>query len=501
MWHPTSGISSGAPTTGVSSIASSLAKLDKLCFDKLCFEIMEIRFIGRRNELKLLEQAFDGEESSFIPIYGRRRVGKSELILRFLKDKPGIYSLGKKAPAGLQISEFLREAALALDEPLLASMSAASWSDALAAVVSRWRGRSKLVLAFDEFQWMVESSPELPSVLQEMWDRRWKRDGNVVLIVCGSYIGFMEREILGRKSPLYGRRTAQILLRPFSYREASEFHPGYSIVDRAKTYFLCGGVPLYLQFFSDRSSVDTNIREQLLSEHAPLFREADFLLREELREVENYHAVLTAIAAGSATNREISRQAGIDERKLHYYTQQLIELGYLRRRYPLIGGRKVRRVRYDLDEPILRFWFRFVFPNMSYIMQMGSVRAFNNRIRPQLDAYFGHCFERLCRKALPVLYQREGVTAAFEVGEYWDKTAQIDVVGRRDDGWVDLCECKWGTVRSAPAVERELAAKRTAYPNPENATIGPRVFCRNLPRTRTGQEDAARWHDLESLYE
>ncbi len=458
-------------------------------------------FIGRKKELRVLRDAFEGPESAFIPIYGRRRLGKSELILHFLEGKRGIYFLGKKAPAELQRREFLDEAAVALEEPLLSGFAAETWSAALDAVVSRWRFPDKLVLVFDEFQWTAASSPELPSVLQGKWDRQWSRSGNVVLILCGSYVGFMEREVLGRESPLFGRRTAQILLRPFDYREAAAFHPRYSLPDRAKTYFICGGVPFYLRFFSDRRSVETNIRRELLEEHAALYREGDFLLREELREVETYYAILLAIASGETTNQAISRFAGLDPRRSSYYLQQLLELGYLSKRYPLAGGApSARHVRYDLGDPLLRFWFRFVFPNTSYLLHMGPERAWAERIRPHLDAYFGHSFERLCRDALPWLYRREGVVAGFEIGEYWSPETQIDVVGLRDDGWTDLGECKWGRkVPSARRLEEELQRKAAAFPNRRNATLGRRVFVRGRP-SRVPEGSGVRWHGLDDLY-
>ncbi|HKH44788.1 MAG TPA: ATP-binding protein [Thermoanaerobaculia bacterium] len=457
-------------------------------------------FIGRQEELRVLTDAYAGPGSAFIPIYGRRRVGKSELILQLLKERPGIYLLGKQAPAALQIREFLELAAAVLDEPLLATYTTESWSAALDAVVSRWRSDRKLILALDEFQWSVGASPELPSVLQEKWDRQWKRAGNVLLILCGSYIGFMEREVLGKKSPLFGRRTAQIRLRPFGFREAAQFHPRYSRLDQARAYFLCGGVPLYLRFFSDTRSIEKNIAEQFLDEYAPLHREGDFLLREELREVESYYAILLALASGHTTNHAIAGQTGGDARGLHYYLQQLLDLGYLRRRYPLTGEKPAaRHVRYELADPLLRFWFRFVFPHMSYIRHMGPEQAFKDLIRPHLDAYYGQCFERLCREALPDLYRREGVHAAFEVGEYWSKATQIDLVGLREDNWTDLGECKWGTVRSPQAVLRELEDKVTAFPNRRGATIGRRIFSRQRP---PGAEKltGVRWHGLEEMY-
>lgn len=457
-------------------------------------------FIGRDKELALLDAAHRSDRSAFIPIYGRRRVGKSELILHFLRDRSGIYFLGKKAQAGLQIREFLSEAAVVLGEPLLATFPAEGWMAALDAVVERWGDRGKLVLAFDEFQWTAESSPELPSVLQDCWDRRWKGRGNVMLILCGSYIGFMEREVLGKRSPLFGRRTAQILLQPFGYREAALFHPGASATDRAEIYFICGGIPLYLQCFTKGRSVEQSIAASLLHEFAPLYREPDFLLREELREIESYYAILLAMASGAPTSREIARRTGIGERGLHYYLKQLLELGYVARRYPLTGGKPVaRHVRYYLDDALLRFWFRYIYPNASFILQMGAERAIADRIRPDLESYFGLCFERLCREALPVLYAQEGVSTGFEVGEYWDKTTQIDVVGLRDDRFTDLGECKWGVVRSRKGLEDDLEAKVARYPNPRGATIGRRIFTRgSAPRASSGSR--ARWHSLEDLY-
>jgi len=457
-------------------------------------------FIGRHHELEVLEREWQASRSSFVPIYGHRRVGKSELILRFLRDKTAIYLLGKRAPAGLQIRELLELAAEVLDEPLLASYSATGWGDAIDAIVERAPAGTKLALVFDELQWMVETSPELPSILHERWDRHWQHDGRVMLIVCGSFVGFMERDILGRRSPLYGRRTAQILLQPFGFREAAGFHPGYSRVDRARTYMLCGGVPYYLRLFSDRQSVEMNIAAGVLDEHAPLHREPDFLLREELEGIESYYAILLAVASGQTAAPDIARLSQVRPGSIHYYLKQLIELGYLTRRYPLTDTRPSRKdVRYDLGDPFLRFWFHFVYPDQSQLRLLGPERVLRQRIVPRLDAYLGHCFERLCREALPLLYAREGVEAALEIGEYWSRSTQIDVVGLRDDGWTDLGECKWGGVRSAASLERELEEKVRLYPNRRNATIGRRVFARS-GRPGGSVAGGARWHGLEELY-
>lgn len=459
------------------------------------------KFIGRKEELGVLDAACRSSGSSFVPVYGRRRVGKSELLLHFMKGKEGVFFTGKKGPANLQMQEFLREASVSLDEPLLAGLAPSDWGTILRAVAGGRRRRSKMIVVFDEFQWTVEASPELPSVLQELLDRDWKEAGNIMLIICGSYVGFMEREILGRRSPLFGRRTAQIFLRPFAYHEAAEFHPSFSLVDRARAYFVCGGMPLYLQFFSDRRSIEKNLEENVFDPHAPLFNEPDFLLREELRDLGNYYAILTAVAEGSGSHSHIAKKAGLDSRALHYYLKQLVDLGYLARKYPLTGRRPSRmQVRYVLGDPLLRFWFRFVYPNMSCILHAGGANAFRERVAPELESYFGCCFERLCREALPAMYAFEAVNAAFEVGEYWDRNVRIDIVGRRDDNWIDIGESKWGAVRSIRLVESELQKRAQHYPNPKGATVSLHAFTRAPVQANRTKGSSIRWHALKDMY-
>jgi len=460
-----------------------------------------MRFVGRERELAVLSAAYEQKGSAFIPIYGRRRIGKSELILQFLRKAQGLYFLGKTAPAALQLRELMREASRALNEPLLAQTSPESFKHAFELITERIPAGKKFVIALDEFQWMAQASPELPSMLQELWDRSWKRSGRIMLILCGSFIGFMEREVLGQKSPLFGRRTAQIKLGPLSYLEAAQFQPSASLVDRASTYFVCGGVPLYLEMFDPARSVEQNIEHAVLDEHSPLFREPDFLLREELREIETYYAVLLSLATGSATHKDIAVRTQIPERSLGYYLKQLEDLGYVGRRYPLTGSKPTARsVRYVLADPLLRFWFRFVFPNVSFLQHHGPTRTYRELIRPELDSYFGLCFEQLCREALPWIYRRERVSAAYEIGQYWDREVQVDLVGLRDDNVTDLGECKWGAFGGKSSLAAELKRKLELYPNRRDATLVARAFVRTRPPRADGSDKSLRWHDLADLY-
>jgi AAA+ ATPase superfamily predicted ATPase len=310
----------------------------------------------------------------------------------------------------------------------------------------------------------------------------------------------MEREVLGKRSPLFGRRTGQIFLQPFGFQEVRAFVPSWSLAEVAKAYFVLGGIPLYLRALNAGVSMERNIEDLLLTEHAPLFREPDFLLREELREVDTYYGVLLAMAKGAATPSAIAAGAGVAQPSLPYYLNQLVALGYVGKRYPLSAKKpSARSVRYAISDPLLRFWFRFVFSHPSFILQEGAQRSMRELIKPELPAYYGTCFEALCREALPLLYRDEGLRAVYEVGEYWDKTVQIDVVGHRDDGWVDLGECKWGSYGGQAKVRRELDSKIDRYPNEKGATIGRRFFVQQRPKAvaRAGE----RWHGLRELYQ
>ena len=457
------------------------------------------QFIGRARELAELEKQYRSEDSNLVPIYGRRRVGKSELILHFKGSRPGIYFVGKQAPTPLQIQEFLVSAARALGQPLLARAQISDWRTALLEAVRAWNQPGKLILALDEFQWMVEEDPSLPSVVQELWDREWQHSGKVMLILAGSYVGFMEWEVLGSRKPLGGRRTAQIQLQPFKFREATQFHPRYSREDQARVYFITGGVPLYLLAFKEEQSVAQNICNTFLNDFSPLSREPEFLLREELHGLEKFQAVLDALSSGRQALREVALSLGVDPRSITYQLDTLSSLGYVERVFPLTTRPpSARDVRYSLKDPLLRFWYRFIFPNLSRIRENPQA-AFHDLMAGELESFFGTCFERLCREALGQLYVRENATASFEVGEYWkNQELQIDVVGVRADNWVDLGECKWGTVPSVPALVSELETKVKGYPNPDNATLGRMLFTRR-PIRSTAQ--GLRHFSLEDLGE
>ncbi len=454
-------------------------------------------FIGRRKELATLATQYDDPRSKLLPIYGRRRIGKSELILHFLQHKPGLYFLGQKATAEANLKGFCQMAAQFHHDDLL--RRSASWEEALRETVKHWRGNGKLIITLDEFQWTAQASPELLSIIQGLWDREWRENGKVMLLLCGSQIGFMERDVLGKESPLYGRRTGQLPMYAFNHLEAAQFHPGLQTEDRALIYFMTGGIAYYLREFEHRS-IEENIRECFLDQHSVLSLEPDFLLREELREVGPYYSILMAIASGARRHKDIARELGGDTHNLNYYLKQLERIGYVGKRHPVQDSvTPKRQVCYEISDALLRFWFHFIYPHESQIRSQRKDLAFQTIIKPGLAAYWGNCFERLCRESLPRIYSSEGVSGWSAIGEYWDKNVQIDVVGIRNDHWVDLGECRWGPVSSLPELRAELAAKVLKFPNKLNHSLGQRLFVREGPKRRPATGET-KLHTLADLY-
>lgn len=432
-----------------------------------------------------------------IPVYGRRRVGKTELLLRFIVDKPAVYFSATRKLREPQLAEFMRAAAAALSRPELAAAVPATWDAALRLVVAAAPRGRKLVLVLDEFQWLCESSPELPSVIQQLWDLEWQRGNQIMLVLCGSVIGFMEREVLGARAPLHGRRTADLRIEPFGLREAADFHPRWSREEQARVYFVCGGIPAYLQRFDPQRSVVQGLIGEVFEIDGFFQREPEFLLREELAEVKQAASVLEAIALGRQAQGEIARAVGLTASALAPHLRNLVGLGYLERVAPLSPRRPPRTaVVYRIADALLRFWFRFVAPDLSTLRRLTPAHAFDQLVAPQWEAFCGDGFERLCREALPLLYDAEGVTGRVQIGEYWDRTIQVDVVGLRSDGWIDLGECKWSGPQSAADAAREIQRKAASYPA-EDRTIRRHLFFRRAPRARPSETMI---HDLAELY-
>jgi len=401
-------------------------------------------FINREAELAQLERLYRSERAELFVLYGRRRIGKTELLRAFCAGKPHIFFIATLSSDGNQLASF-SQAIWSFTHPETAEgFTFPSWEAALRALADL-PGRPIVVL--DEFTYLISGNRAIPSVLQKVWDETL-RHSKVFLVLCGSYVGMMEREVLGYKAPLYGRRTGSYLLSPLSLPAATLFFPRYSPVQQVEAWAVLGGMPYYLCAFSDEMDVLTNIRQQILDVRGPLYSEPQLLLMEELREPRNYFSVLRSIAHGHTRLNEIAQTAGVgDATTTARYLDILQQLRVVNRHVPATESypQKSKRGIYQIADPFLRFWFRYVHSYRSSL-DLGLADAIlEQRVRPTFEQFVSHAFEEAAREhvarlavqgALPFLPER--------IGSWWDRQTEIDVVAVSDaEGALLAGECKW----------------------------------------------------------
>ena len=406
-------------------------------------------FIDRDEELNFLNQHYAQTKAQFIVIYGRRRVGKSELVKQFIKDKEAIYFLPTKTTAPHHLQRFLEKIAFHFKNY---TPQITSWEDGFKYFLQRIDSQERLVLVIDEFPYLIEANPEIPSLFQLFWDE-YLKDRNLFLIILGSSVSMMETEVLGQKSPLYGRRTGQIRLLPFKFKDAALFYPSLPIEKIIELYAVVGNIPMYLLEFDPHKSLIQNIQDKILAQKELLYEETNFLLKEELRNPATYQAILEAIA-GSTTATEIANKAQVELHNLDKYLKVLLRLDLIYKETPVtIEKPKSRKVNYFLKDNFFCFWYRFCFPNISLLEENPGV-LLNQIIQPQLNSYIGKKFEQVCKEYLWQQNQDGKRSFLFtKLGREWGKIP--GAADHQNQYEIDLCainpknkeilfgECKW----------------------------------------------------------
>ena len=254
-------------------------------------------FIGREKELNSLNKLYDSGKFEFVVLYGRRRVGKTELINHFIAQKPAIYFMGVESNEKQNLENFSKSI-MEYAGGISTETTFASFQSALEAVF-KLSENERIVLAIDEYPYIARASKSLASTLQLLIDK-YKSKSKMMLILCGSSMSYMEDHVLAYKAPLYGRRTAQIKLLPFDFEETCCYFKSYSAEDKALAYGIIGGTPQYILQMNDAFSIEENIKNTYLNPSSSLFEEPTNLLKQEVREPAIYTAIITAIAAGAS---------------------------------------------------------------------------------------------------------------------------------------------------------------------------------------------------------
>ena len=429
-------------------------------------------FIGREKELADLNELYSQDRFQLFVLYGRRRVGKTTLLNEFCRNKDTIFYSAEQSNNKLNLEKF---SSLVFDfygENNLEPFS--SWTNALSYIDERQKD-TRLVLVIDEFPYLAKKNRTLLSELQHIIDHKLAK-GNLFMILCGSYMGFMEKEVLGSKSPLFGRRTAQLHMKPFNYQTSSKFLDGFSDTEKLELYGAFGGTPLYLQQINTNETFEENIRRAYLKVTSYLYEEALLLLRQEVQEPGVYSAIIEAIAGGYTKANEISTKIGEDSAKCLKYIKTLCELGILHRETPFGEKESSRKTIYGISDFMFRFWYRYVFANRTLIETGAQQAVWEKRIEPDYNSYMGLVFEKVCRDYLCVKNANGELPILFtSIGRWWGTNPvthsqeEIDLVANDGKDYI-FGECKWRNDKTDLSVLCELKAKADIFSKNKNNT-------------------------------
>jgi AAA+ ATPase superfamily predicted ATPase len=403
-------------------------------------------FLDRARELEWLAERHESGQAELLVLYGRRRTGKSALLEEFCRHRPHVYFLASQVREPDNLDQFRQALAAAHPDPVLQSMRFNSWDTALAYVTQLAAGRGFIVV-LDEFPYLCQGNPALPSLLQRWWDTAG-RSSQIMLVLCGSQISFMERDVLAERSPLFGRRTGQTQLRPLLPWDAALFFPQWSDRDRLSAYGMLGGIPAYLERFDAGQTLKANLMREALRPQGSLYDEVTFLLRTELTEVSTYLSVLKAVGGGATRLTEIAGRSAVPATAASRYLGILRELGLVRRDVPFTEPRpeKSKRGVYVIADPFVSFWCRFILPYQSLIQAGQGQTVWREFIRPQLDTHLGFIFEEVCRQYVLHRWGDAHGEAPVRVGRTWAADHDVDVAADLRSGSrrrLLVGECKW----------------------------------------------------------
>ena len=393
-------------------------------------------FYCRDNELRKLNKLYASDKFECVIIYGRRRVGKTALINEFCKDKPTIFFSALNASANENLEAFSK-AIYQLEHPEISDTPLYQSFDAALERITNLSQTRRAVLVIDEYPYLARSYESISSRLQHIIDHHWQ-NGKLFLILCGSSMSFMENQVLGYESPLYGRRTAQFKIQALSYKDICAFEPTLGFEEQSLVYGITGGIPMYVSQLGAKGSVDDALINNLFDSSAYLFEEPQNLLKQELREPAMYNSVISAIAGGASRINEIAQKVGIESAVCSKYLTGLIELGILKKEYP-ITEKNGKKTIYLIDDCFFRFWYRFVPRNLAAVESGRFAGIYDRAVKPYLHDYMGLVFERICRDYL-LRYAEDLPVAISEIGQWWGsdpathKEVQIDIVAASADG-------------------------------------------------------------------
>ena len=451
-------------------------------------------FVGRHQELEQLNQAYQENDFQFTVIYGRRRIGKTSLINEFLKDKKAIYYVALEENAEDNLKRFSDAISIFKNTDQGGKEKFANFEECFKEI-TRLAQKQRVILVIDEFPYLAKAYPTISSMLQSYIDHEFK-ETNLFLILCGSSMSFMERQVLGYQSPLYGRRTLALKLEPFKLSEAHEMLPKLSKEDAFIINTVCGGVPQYLSYMSDSMSVADNIKKNFLSKSGRLFDEPNNLLQQELRDPTNYNSIINAIASGASKHSKIAQSAHLQTGPLTTYLNNLIDLGIVEKKLPVTEQKKSKskNIVYRICDGMFRFWYTFV-GKQTDLIERGLTDLAWVKVQKGLSDFMGPEFEKYSQDFMWSQDMNEKIVPNpfIHLGNWWgtDKRThqqvELDIVGFSDDerdGYFG--ECKWKNEPISRSVLEKLITNSEIFKYPIK-----HYYLLSQPRSTVGRQELA----------
>ncbi len=402
--------------------------------------------IGRKEELTQLQALYNSNKFEFIVMYGRRRVGKTTILQEFAETNNAIFFPAQEKNDALNLQDFSKTVQRHFDGEFISQFL--TWKDAFSYITRKCKTK-RTVLIIDEFPFLAEQNPSIKSILQHEIDHEWQKK-NIFLILCGSSVSFMVTDVMGAKSPLFGRVTETREVLPFDYLESSEFFPNYKNENKLIAYGILGGIPRYLNSFTDTKTVKKNIADEILKNGAFLNDEPEMLLKMELREPGTYNSILEAIAGGCNALTKIADRIHEDKSKVSKYLLTLQSIRLVERSVPCGESLKSRKSIYTLTDNYYKFWYRYVFANKGYYGMLGHQEA-SEEIIADLPNFMGQIFEDVCKQYLVRQAKKRKLPfVPYVMGKWWgnnpltEEQDDIDILALNKKGDEGIfCECKF----------------------------------------------------------
>ncbi|MEI6729331.1 MAG: ATP-binding protein [bacterium] len=421
------------------------------------------QFFGRNKELQILENHYEQSKSQaqLLSLTGKIRLGKTQLLKEFFKNKPYIYYLASQSSWQDQLQSMVEIFTTEFDDTYLDKNALPSWRKFFEYLGSKLKIQKKpIIIVLDEFTKLIQSDPSVLSALEYAWENLIKTT-RVMIILVGSSISDMDKYVFSTSSPIAKKRTGQISLNPFTFKEIYASNKDNDFEDIFKLYALVGGVPAYLKELDTKKSFKENILKKILAKNSFLSIEPNLLIADEFNDPKIYLSILKAIAAGSLKYSELLNITGLTATKLPIYLKNLVSLKFVKRELPVTikHPEKSKKGNYSINDYFLRFYFTMVFPHLSLIEE-GNFEILFKNYSTKLDQILETTYQQVAPEFIQDAIDKKLLPEFEKVGQWWDNQDQVSLVGLNESSsQILFCDTFWNNKHTTLHDLKTLQAK------------------------------------------